>query len=100
MVFKERTFFGHKPEDLSPGDHENLETRVANCLAVVAGLDASDVTVVAKGNTILLSGIVQSVEEINRAQEAAESVPGVAELINRITLPDSGPDVRSTSASS
>ncbi|MDQ0320553.1 osmotically-inducible protein OsmY [Pararhizobium capsulatum DSM 1112] len=85
MVFKERTFYGREPEDLFPGEHADLETRVANCLTTVTGLDASDVTVVAKGNTIMLSGIVQTPEEIDRAAEAAESVPGVAEVINRIS---------------
>ena len=77
MVFKERTFYGKDPEDYSPGDQVDLETQVANCLTTVTGLDASDVTVVAEGNTILLSGVVQTPEEIDRAGEAAQSVAGV-----------------------
>lgn len=96
MVFKERTFYGREPEEEFPPQHDDLETRVANCLTTVAGLDAVDITVVARGNVILLSGIVQTAEEIDRAREAAESVAGVDEVINRIT----SSDVRSTSMSS
>ncbi|WP_075288924.1 BON domain-containing protein [Pararhizobium arenae] len=96
MVFKERTFHGHEPEDMSPGDHHDLETRVANYVAAVAGLDASEITVVANGSTILLAGFVQTAEEVQKAEEAAASVAGVSDVINRITATD----VRSTSMSS
>lgn len=84
MVFKERLFYGHEVEEDFPPQHDDLEAHVANFLASVGGLDASDITVVAKGNVILLSGMVQTPEEVDRAQEAAESVPGVDEVINRI----------------
>lgn len=96
MVFKERMFYGQEAEEDLPQQHDDLETRVANFLASVSGLDATEVAVVAKGNVILLSGFVQTPEEIDRAQEAAESVPGVDEVINRIAASD----FRSTSTSS
>lgn len=86
MVFKERTFFGQPPEEFFEGNQADLETRVAHCLATVDGLDASDVTVVAKGNTIMLSGSVATIEEAERAEEAANTVEGVAEVVNRITV--------------
>lgn len=84
MVFKERTFYGRTPEELFPQGPADLETRVANCLATVDGLDASDISVVARGNAIVLRGTVSSLEEIDRAQEAAASVEGVDEIINTI----------------
>ncbi len=84
MVFKERTFYGQAPELVLPQSPAELESRVADCLATVDGLDASDVVVVAKGNTILLSGNVMSPAEIGRAEDAARSIDGVAEVLNRI----------------
>ncbi len=86
MVFKERTFYGETPEEFFPQDQADLETRVANCLATVDGLDASDVSVVSKGNTILLTGSVSTIEEAERAEEAARTVEGVAEIVNRISV--------------
>lgn len=38
------------------------------------------------GSTILLAGTVATEEEIARAEEAARSVEGVAEVVNRIEL--------------
>ncbi|MCV9960599.1 BON domain-containing protein [Pararhizobium sp. BT-229] len=86
MVFKERMFYGQTPEEFFPQDQADLETRVANCLATVDGLDASDVSVVSKGNTIILSGTVPTIEEVERAEEAAGTVEGVAEIVNRIEV--------------
>ncbi|OBZ92361.1 transporter [Pararhizobium polonicum] len=86
MVFKERTFYGEPPEGTVPPDQADLETRVANCLATVDGLDASDVSVVSKGNTILLAGTVATAVEATRAEDAARSIAGVAEVVNRIAV--------------
>ncbi|MCV9996840.1 BON domain-containing protein [Pararhizobium sp. YC-54] len=86
MVFKQRTFYGRPPEGLADQDHADLETRVANCLATVDGLDASDVSVISKGNTILLTGTVATIEEAERAEEATRTVEGVAEIVNRIAV--------------
>ncbi|KQS98154.1 MULTISPECIES: BON domain-containing protein [unclassified Rhizobium] len=85
MVFKERTFHGKAPEEIFPQGYADLETRVADRLSLVDGLDASDITVVSKGNTIMLDGTVPTTEEIERAYEAAISVQGVAEIVNRVT---------------
>lgn len=86
MVFKERTFYGESPEEVFPQDYADLETRVANCLTATDGLDASDVSVVAKGNTILLTGTVGTPEEVDRAQEASASIEGVDEVVNQIAV--------------
>ncbi len=86
MVFKARTFYGGTPEEIFAQDQADLETRVANCLATVDGLDASDVSVVSKGNTILLTGTVATIEEAERAEEAARTIEGVAEIVNRIAV--------------
>ncbi|WEZ83311.1 BON domain-containing protein [Rhizobium sp. 32-5/1] len=84
MVFKERTFYGEAPETVLPQSPADLETRVADCLATVEGLDASDVSVVAENGTIVLSGTVMSLEEVSRAEDAARSVDGVNAVDNRI----------------
>jgi osmotically-inducible protein OsmY len=42
--------------------------------------------VVSKGNTIVLSGTVATIEEVERAEEAANTVEGVAEIVNRIAV--------------
>ena len=86
MIFKERTFYGKSPEEFFPQDQADLETRVANCLATVDGLDASNVSVVSRGNTILLTGTVSTIEEVERAEEAARTVEGVAEIVNRVAV--------------
>ncbi len=86
MVFKERTFYGEAPETVLPQSPADLETRVADCLATVEGLDASDVSVVAGDGTIILSGTVMSIAEVSRAEEAARSVAGVGAVDNRIAV--------------
>ncbi|AWI57384.1 BON domain-containing protein [Sinorhizobium fredii] len=86
MVFKKRTFFGQEPERETPEHPAELERRVAHCLAVAPGLDAADVTVTCNGNAVLLGGTVATAEEVARAAEAARSVAGVGEVINRIEI--------------
>ena len=41
---------------------------------------------ISKGNTILLTGSVSTIEEVERAEEAARTVEGVAEIVNRISV--------------
>ncbi|ACP25445.1 hypothetical protein NGR_c16800 [Sinorhizobium fredii NGR234] len=86
MVFKKRTFFGQEPERETPEHPAELERQVAHWLAVAPGLDAADVTVTCSGNTVLLGGTVATEAEVVRAAEAASSVSGVAEVINRIGI--------------
>ncbi|MGF6255591.1 BON domain-containing protein [Ensifer sp. LBL] len=84
MIFKKRTFYGDEPERQAADHPAELERCVAHLLAVTPGLDAADVTVTGKGNTILLAGLVATAAEVARAEEAARHVQGVAEVINRI----------------
>lgn len=84
MVFKERTFHGAPPEE-APAKAA-LETEVAHVMALVDGLEAADIRVVSKGNTIVLTGSVATAAEAGRAEEAAKSVQGVAEVVNRIAV--------------
>ncbi|OHV84054.1 BON domain-containing protein [Ensifer sp. LCM 4579] len=90
MVFKKRTFFGEEPERFTPPQPAELERRVANLLAAAPGLDAAEITVTCRGETVVLGGRVATGEEILRAGEAARSVPGVAEVVNRIELAKAG----------
>lgn len=85
MAFKQRTFHGEPPEEIFTEDHADLEARVADCLTAQQGLDATGITVTARGNAIQLDGVVPSEEEIQRAEDAAKSIEGVAEVVNRVT---------------
>ncbi|WEX86937.1 BON domain-containing protein [Sinorhizobium garamanticum] len=86
MIFKKRTFFGDDPER-QPAEHPaELERRVAHYLAVSPGLDAIDVTVTCRGNTVVLAGTVATSEEVARAEEAAAAVEGAAEVVNHIEI--------------
>ncbi|WP_275782904.1 BON domain-containing protein [Pararhizobium gei] len=86
MVFKERTFHGIAPEMILPDGTAELESRVANCLAAVDGIDATAISVTAKGNIIVLTGNVLSIEEVERAEEAASTVEGVDEILNQLIV--------------
>ncbi len=88
MVFKQRAFFGDPSLEEDPQGSADLESRVAGMLAGVQGLEASEIDVVASGTTITLSGFVASLEEIERAAEAAKAVEGVTAVDNRLTTPD------------
>ncbi|TCL94118.1 BON domain-containing protein [Rhizobium sp. PP-WC-2G-219] len=90
MVYKERTFFGTDPGDAAANQPADLETRVADTLAAMRDIDVSDVSVVSRGNTIVLSGFISSLEEADRAVEAATSVEGVDEVVNQMTIPEIG----------
>ncbi|MEI3851832.1 MULTISPECIES: BON domain-containing protein [Ensifer] len=86
MIFKKRTFYGDEPERQATDHPAELERRVAHFLAVAPGLDAADLTVTAKGSTIILAGFVATAAEVARAEEAARHMQGVAEVINRIEI--------------
>ncbi|WP_112804840.1 BON domain-containing protein [Ensifer sp.] len=90
MIFKKRTFHGNEPERSTTDQPAELERRVAHGLAVTPGLDAVDVTVVCKGNTVMLAGRVATRAEIARAEESARATKGVAEVVNRVTAVEVG----------
>jgi osmotically-inducible protein OsmY len=85
MVFKPQTFHESDPAV----EHEfppeaTAETDVAAALATAGGLDASNVTVTAKGAQITLAGTVFRPGEVARAEEVTLSVPGVTVVVNLI----------------
>ncbi len=81
MVFKPPKFHEQEPEIESENpNHERLESAVANALATAYGIDASDVSVTAKGGRVSLSGNVLWPAEVDRAVEIAMAVPGVEKV--------------------
>ncbi|NLR99084.1 BON domain-containing protein [Rhizobium sp. P38BS-XIX] len=87
MVFKAATF--HGMELYLENEHSRrseLESTVANALAVAGGIDASDVRVTAAGQEIRLDGTVASQPEIRRATAVAEAIRGVRLVRNRIMV--------------
>ncbi len=61
-----------------------LEGAVSDALASAGGVDASEVTVIARGSEITLGGTVQQQSEIARATEVALGVAGVTDVRNEI----------------
>lgn len=81
MVFKPQRFHDEK----SAAETENpsaarLEIAAAKALAVSQGLDASELTVVAREQEIILGGRITSRHEIDRAVDIILSVPGVEKV--------------------
>lgn len=89
MVFKERTFFGETPHDerieTPASGSAVLEARVADCLAALPDIDASEVTVVADGGRIVLGGFMGTAEEIERAMAATLTITGVEAVSSAIS---------------
>ncbi|EHS50801.1 transport-associated protein [Rhizobium sp. PDO1-076] len=81
MVFKPQRFHDAKSaaETANPSA-ARLEVAAAKALASSQGLDASELTVVAKGQEIVLGGRITSRLEIDRAVDIIMSVPGVEKV--------------------
>jgi osmotically-inducible protein OsmY len=87
MVSKPGTFFGTEPEvEVEDKTKATLEAAVAGALATSGGVDASDVHVTAEGNDIVLSGLVATRDEVERAADVAQAVVGVGSVTNQITV--------------
>jgi osmotically-inducible protein OsmY len=87
MVVKPAEFFGEEPEsERETRNHATVEIGVADALAIDGGIDATDVQVTARGTTIVLSGIVATPGEVDRATEVARAVPGVDTVTNEILV--------------
>ncbi len=85
MVFKPPMFNDKEPTiEVENPPVAELETRVADALATNFGVDATDVTVVANGADITLTGTVLNAGEIERATEVAAAVTGVSSVRNLI----------------
>ena len=87
MVTHERNFHGLKPTvDLEIPNNAQLETAVADALAAAGGIDSSDIVVVEVEGKIFLKGTVSSAGQVSRAAEVAQSVAGVTEISNEVTV--------------
>lgn len=87
MVTKPGTFFGHEPEaEREDATKAALEAAVAGALATSGGVDASDVRVTAEGHDIVLSGMVATPGEVDRAITVARAVAGVRSVRNEIVV--------------
>lgn len=84
MVFKAGTFHGDEREEIMPQHPAVLEQAVAAALASLASIDATAITVTAKGDRIILTGSTMTPEEADRAAEAARTVKGVGSVEQRI----------------
>ncbi|WP_117192233.1 BON domain-containing protein [Rhizobium terrae] len=85
MVFKHQHFHETPPEvEAEFPARATLEGAVSDALASAGGVDASDVTVTAKGGEVTLAGMVQVPEEIDRAEEVARGVAGVTSVRNEV----------------
>lgn len=81
MVFKPQRFHDDIPvAEIDHPSEANLEIKVAKALAITQGLDASELTVVSRGQEIVLAGHVASRSEIDRAVDVILSVPGVSKV--------------------
>lgn len=87
MVTKPGTFFGHEPEaEQEDRTKAALEAAVAGALATSGGVDASDVHVTAEGHDIVLSGLVATRNEVDRAIIVAKAVAGVGTVRSQIVV--------------
>lgn len=87
MVFKAATFHGMKLYlESEHSRRSELESTVADALAVAGGIDACEVRVTAAGQEIRLDGTVATPQEVMRATAVAESIRGVRLVRNRIAV--------------
>ena len=85
MVFKHQHFHETPAEvEVEFPPRATLEGAVSDALASAGGVDASDVTVVASGSEITLTGTVLLEREIARAEEVARGVVGVTDVRNEL----------------
>jgi hyperosmotically inducible periplasmic protein len=63
-----------------------LRKAVLRSLSRTKGLNVDRVVVVAKGGSILLEGYVPESSQIDLATSAAQAVPGVTEVTNRLIV--------------
>ncbi|WP_028748704.1 BON domain-containing protein [Rhizobium mesoamericanum] len=87
MVFKQPTFYGEPFEPETGKDKDAaLEEAVANALAVAGGVDAADVKVTLDDHAVVLTGMVATVSESERATAVARAVAGSRPVRNEIKI--------------
>ncbi|WP_018857742.1 BON domain-containing protein [Rhizobium sp. 42MFCr.1] len=87
MVFKQPTLYG-EPFEPETGANQDaaLEEAVANALAVAGGIDAADVKVTLEGREVVLTGMVATAAEIERATAVARALAGTRPVRNDIKV--------------
>lgn len=65
---------------------DNIKHRIENAFQRIAYVDAGRITVEAHGSDVTLRGEVRSWAERDQAQQTAWSAPGVAKVINELTV--------------
>ena len=87
MDFKPQTFHEVPPQaELDDPTDATLEADVAEALARAGQVDASRVSVTARGGTVTLDGYVGSQWEVEAAGETARRIEGVASVDNRLLV--------------
>jgi osmotically-inducible protein OsmY len=87
MVFKQPTFYGEPYEPETGADKEAaLEEAVANALAVAGGVDAADVKVTLEDHAVVLTGVVATAAESERATAVARAIAGTRTVRNDIEV--------------
>jgi osmotically-inducible protein OsmY len=87
MVFKQPTFYGEPYEPETGADKEAaLEEAVANALAVAGGVDAADVKVTLEDHAVVLTGVVATAAESERATAVAQAIAGTRTVRNDIEV--------------
>lgn len=69
-----------------------LAEKVQRYLRYATVIDTSDISVIAIGSMVILTGTVADESAIERAGEAAAAVIGVTRLDNRLTVGEQGGD--------
>ncbi len=80
-----QSFWGRGPKDYRRSD-ERIREDVSDRLEQDHGVDASDVTVQVQNGEVTFTGTVTSRDQKRRAEDCAESVSGVREVINNLRL--------------
>lgn len=87
MVFKHPSFHETAPEiEVEFPARAALESAVSDALASSGGIDASDISVMQSGSSIVLTGTVLREEEAVRAEEIAINVHGVQHVRNELAV--------------
>jgi hypothetical protein len=78
-------FRGRSPKDYHRSD-ERIREDICDRLTDDPSIDPSDVTIKVEGGEVILSGFVATRDEKRRAEEEAERVSGVRDVINQIRV--------------
>jgi osmotically-inducible protein OsmY len=65
---------------------QDIKRKIENAFRRIAQLDAAHITVDAQGSDVILRGEVRSWAEFDQAQQSAWFAPGVAKVINELTI--------------